>query len=162
MNTQARQLAKVKAQNRVNAFVNAAVPALLETFRPFIGCKILLQSGDKFCVSVRNHIAATVEKLNETAGIRWRLDIGRYSVQLKADASEQGDGVTYYQEQTHYLLDITGDTLKGLYDSPQHKAEHKTDYTVEWVEAQKKEIALAEGKVSSLKSSVSSFERWHS
>ncbi len=162
MNQIAIQTAKVKAQNRVNAFMNKAVPLLLKAFRPFVGEQILLVEGNAFKIKIRNAIRETVEGLNKEEKTRWHFDFSRYSVSISADCYEEAEGITYYQKQFHYLLDIGHDNaLKGLYDAPQQIQTFRTDYSVAWVLEKKKEAAELEGRLSRLLSEISDFNRFN-
>jgi len=148
--------AKVRAHNKVNARANELHPELLEMFRPFVGKKILTQSG--FVAKLKPQIDA----LRERERGRGRFDLYSHSTSysltfsLKAWESYQGEehGGSYAEAYINVgelgrlgatngeHCDTPRDALASLIELPPNV---RTDYSAEEVrELRAKAQALAD------------------
>ncbi len=157
--------AKVRAQNKVNARANALHPELLEIFRPYVGKKILTNSG--FVAKLKPALAALRER--ESAA-KFQLCPGSttYTLSFSLRGWESYNGEQYggaSAEATLYVGDMnrpgsgvySGDALATLHTEPPAL---RTDYSADEVRELRKTAAAAEQAARDAESALFPFGKY--
>lgn len=149
--------AKIIARNRLNSQINLFAPVILESLKPFVGTKIILQTGDlaaKFKSAMEGILG--FEKLAPKLQI-YRFNL-TYSFTLTFKTSEPtGNFGCVYQEESVTFGRLDGGVLASLEaEIPQLKS----DYNLEEIEATRKELEVVEKKKWELEYKLAHFGRY--
>jgi hypothetical protein len=165
--------AKVRAYNKVNARAMELQPELLAMFRPFVGKKILTNSG--FVAKLRPLIDALREREQQPGRGRFQFWTGStsYTLTFTLKAWESYNGEQYggaYAEATLYVgelgragathgghCDVARDCLASLNEEP---LALRTDYSAEQVRALRKAAQEAEEKAREAEHALSPFGKY--
>ena len=148
--------AKVKAVNRVNAYIAREGAAILEALKPFIGQKILLATGGVAHKVVK--VLDDIEAKAKVAGLTVYLYPSQYSFILTFKGHESCEGYScVYHEQSLYLLKLDSATgfATETFDFNSENFPHS--YTEAGIRELRAKLREAEDKVSSIKSALSNF-----
>jgi hypothetical protein len=118
--------ARVEAVNLANSYANSLYPKLIEVFTPFVGQKIITQSGSLF-----NKIQNLVDKLElpNTSRISVYKNICRYSLSYVVKVCIVYNEIAHYHESYFYVGEIRENFLTKICDGP----EYKENYTEEGI-----------------------------
>src|SRR5574343_57589 len=149
--------AKIIARNRLNSQINLFAPVILESLKPFVGTKIILQTGDlaaKFKSAMEGILG--FEKLAPKLQI-YRFNLS-YSFTLTFKTSEPtGEFSCLYQEESVTFGRLDGGVLTSLESEiPQNK----TDYSLEEIAQIRRELDIIESKKWELESKLRHFGRY--
>lgn len=149
--------AKIIARNRLNSQINIFAPVILENLKPFVGTKIILQTGDlaaKFKSAMEGILG--FEKLAPKLQI-YRFNLS-YSFVLTFKTSEPtGEFGCVYQEESVIFGKLDGGILTSLEaEIPQNK----TDYSLEEIAQIRRELDIIESKKRELESKLAHFGRY--
>lgn len=113
--------ARVLGVNTAHAYANAIWPKLADVCRPFIGKKVIIQSGDLIAKLKDAVEALNLRNDNKLHVYRDRSSMWiRYIVKTCVDFA----GHAYYYEAAVYVADMEG----GIMQDITHTANYKTDY----------------------------------
>lgn len=148
--------AKIIARNRLNSQINLFAPVILESLKPFVGTKIILQTGDlaaKFKSAMEGILG--FEKLAPKLQI-YRFNLS-YSFVLTFKTSELTGVSCVYQEESVTFGRLDGGVLTSLEaEIPQNK----TDYSLEEIAQIRRELDIIESKKRELESKLAHFGRY--
>lgn len=157
----ANQLAaKVFARNRINGEANRLAPICLESFRPFLGKKILNVTG---CACAKAYAVApkSDERDGRFTGFERHLRACPYSLRLEIRCCEDYPAnyhdttCTTYAEQSVSIGEIKDGILTKLFDPP--CTDQRTDYTTAEVEAARAELKAAQHALDEARSKICQF-----
>jgi hypothetical protein len=138
--------AKVGARNEANAMANRLSGAIFDAIRPFVGTKAFIQG-----TAISQKLRKVLPELPNTVEASAHYSTGHgYSFVVSFKTSTMYPDRTgehclaSYAEETVYLADIDGFTMKRLYDF----TPRRTDYTADEVKAARAELKLAKDAVS--------------
>jgi hypothetical protein len=163
--------ARVRAHNRVNKRALELHGELVEIFRPFIGKKVLTNSG--FVAKLRPQIDAIRDREGSSheGGFQLYYNGGRYSLVFTLKAWEPYKGEQYggsYAEASIYVGEFGNQTSQNPEGLPQdHLAsvretppDLRTDYSADEVRALRKAEREASEKAREAESALSPFGRY--
>ncbi len=148
--------AKIKAVNRVHAYIKAKAPAMIEALKPFVGKKVFLASGE-VSAKVREVLAPFFAEAREH-NVQIYRSSSIYSLAFVFKVSEPtGEFGCIYHEASVYMLDLernSGTATKAYEFNPEHFPSkfQETD-----ILALRKELEAAQAEVRRLESSLGSF-----
>jgi len=143
--------AKVRATNRVHAYVPKLREGLVQALTPFVGKKVFKQGG-----SLTAKVEQALEPLYKQEGSRdghngggrpsfWRQQ-GQYRLAFGVRTSESIEGEEYgclYAESTIYVGEVQGGVLVKFTDE---ERELRSDYTADEIEGKRKAAEEAREK----------------
>lgn len=147
--------AKIGARNNVNRLANELSPAIFEALKPFVGTKCFNQ-GTAISQKLRNALPTLPNTVEASAyystGHGYSLVVVFKTSTMYPDRTGE-HCVASYAEETVYLADIDGLTIKSLYDFTQRR----TNYTADEVKAARAELKAAQSAVSTAQSKLYNF-----
>jgi hypothetical protein len=138
----ARLAARVKAVNAAHACANEFRKILIDIFRPYVGVKLFKMDGS----FLAKHQGLLPQFPNRHDLMVYRNN-SDYTLGWTVKANEQVIGAQHsiYYEQTFYVGEITGDTLKNVNEDACH---FRTDFTAEEINTKRETLKAAKKMVS--------------
>jgi hypothetical protein len=148
--------AKIKAVNRVNAYIKANAPAILEALKPFVGKKVTLATGE-LAAKVKDALAPFFEQAR-TNGLTVYRNSSRYSFSLVFKVSENCDSYgCVYHEASVYFLDLASDSGMATKAYEFNPENFKSDHDEVSILLTQKELEIAREEVRRLESKLGAF-----
>lgn len=148
---------KILTRNRVNQMVKETALAMITAVKPFVGKKVVLQTGDlsaKFKEVIKKFTDNSTPKKQI---YRVRSD---YSLTFCVRTSHTDElAGTFYAEQPFYLGELNDGVLENLQDI-KYINDFRTDYKAEDILAAREELKITEQKVREIESKLYVFGRY--
>jgi len=148
--------AKIKAVNRVNAYIKANAPAILEALKPFVGKKVMLATGE-MSAKLREVLSPVFDE-GRRNNVQIYRNSSRYSLSLVFKVSENCDPYgCVYHEASVYLLDLASDSGMAQKSYDFNPENYKSDNDEISILLTKKELETAREEVRRLESKLGTF-----